>query len=117
MIRIRLPWPPSINHYWRNVAGRTLISSNGRDYRQSVVGLVLRQPIRIKRFDGRVRVCIYASPPDRRRRDLDNLCKPMLDALTHAGVWADDSQIDDLRIIRCPPAPGGVIELEVGDVV
>lgn len=38
--------------------------------------------------------------PDRRARDLDNLCKAPLDALVKAGVMADDSLIVDLRIYR-----------------
>ena len=31
-------------------------------------------------------------PPDARRRDIDNYNKALCDALTHAGVWEDDSQ-------------------------
>jgi crossover junction endodeoxyribonuclease RusA len=38
--------------------------------------------------------------PDRRRRDLDNVLKSTLDSLTHAGVWDDDSQIDQLSVER-----------------
>jgi Holliday junction resolvase RusA-like endonuclease len=42
---------------------------------------------------------------DRRRTDVDNRIKPLQDALTHAGAYADDSQIDRLgefdRIIQC----------------
>jgi crossover junction endodeoxyribonuclease RusA len=43
--------------------------------------------------------------------DLDNLPKGMLDALTHAGVWGDDSQIDDLQVTRqdCQGKPGHVV--------
>jgi crossover junction endodeoxyribonuclease RusA len=48
-----------------------------------------------------------AFPPDRRRRDLDNIQKPVLDALQHAGVYEDDSQIDLLvtrrRDLGVPP--------------
>jgi len=36
--------------------------------------------------------------PDRRRRDLDNLLKSLLDAITHAGIWDDDSQVKHLEI-------------------
>jgi crossover junction endodeoxyribonuclease RusA len=43
---------------------------------------------------------IQAWLPDRRRRDLDNLLKAVQDALAHAGVYDDDSQIVDLRIRR-----------------
>jgi len=112
MTTFTLPWPPSMNHYWRNVAGRTLISREGRQYRQKVV---VHRPPFMKPIDGRVKVCITANPPDRRRRDLDNMLKPLLDALTHAQVWWDDSQIDDLHIVRGLPVAGGQITLEVAD--
>ena len=45
----------------------------------------------------------------RRRRDLDNILKSLLDSLTHAGVWEDDSQITDLRIRKGPHIAGMVV--------
>lgn len=100
MILLKLPYPPSVNTYWRSVskgpmAGRVLISEEGRNYRASVLQLVDEL-----KLDSRLRVEIEAVMPDRRKRDLDNLPKAVLDALTHAGVWGDDGQIDDLRIYR-----------------
>ena len=32
-----LPWPPSVNHYYRHVGPRVLISRDGRKYRDNVV--------------------------------------------------------------------------------
>lgn len=95
-INIRLPWPPSVNHYWRNVRGRTLISRQGRDYRAMVEKLAAG----LKANNGRLSVTITAHPPDRRRRDLDNLLKAPLDAMCHAGLYADDSQIDRIEVRR-----------------
>ena len=53
-------------------------------------------------------------PPDRRRRDLDNAMKSLLDALEYGGVYADDSQVDHLEIRRGAPVSGGscVVEIE-----
>lgn len=91
---IVLPWPPSVNRYWRSVAGRVLISADGREYRSRVESMVPGE-----RFGSSpVSVCISAHFPDLRRRDLDNLLKAPLDALTTAGMWDDDSQIDALTI-------------------
>jgi crossover junction endodeoxyribonuclease RusA len=43
------------------------------------------------------------------KSDLDNRVKPLLDALTAAEVWQDDSLIDELHIVRAPvKAPGWV---------
>lgn len=56
--------------------------------------------MRLQPIVGALSVTISAAPPDRRKRDLDNLLKAPLDALTHALLWQDDGQIDDLRIRR-----------------
>lgn len=117
MTTITLPYPPTVNTYWRNVAGRVLISAKGRVYRTEVAkavmlarraGTVPAWPI-----SKRLAVRLDAAPPDRRKRDLDNITKALLDALTHAGVWLDDSQIDDLRIVRCPHMRGGQVTVTV----
>lgn len=97
MSRITLPWPPSVNRYWRTFRGRMLISADGRTYRQAAVGAALAGD----RFGtAKVRVSIDAWLPDNRRRDVDNLLKAPLDALCHAGVYDDDSQIVELSIRR-----------------
>ena len=103
-IRLQLPWPPTLNTYWRHavVKGRavTMLSKEGREYREEVARIVLYNGWTYKRIAGRLRVTICAHPPDKRKRDLDNLPKGILDALTHAEVWVDDEQIDSLTIIR-----------------
>ena len=111
MIHITLPWPPSVNRYYRNVAGVTKISAEGRAYRAAVVNL-LAEHRTVPPLAGAVAVDIEAHMPDRRRRDLDNLLKGLLDALTHAGLWLDDSQVADLRIRRAPTI-GGMVKVEV----
>lgn len=93
-----LPFPPTMNTYWRNVRGKTLISKAGREYRRSVSDRLAMR--RGKSYGGRLRVEVFVTVPDRRRRDLDNMLKPLLDALQHGGLYADDEQIDDLRIRR-----------------
>lgn len=112
-LKLYLPWPPTVNTYWRSVtkgrlAGRVLISEKGRAYRKAVSDQVVMD--RAASFGAqRVAVDIEACPPDRRQRDLDNLPKAVLDALTHAGLWVDDSQIDDLRIWLSPVRTGEIV--------
>ena len=90
MVELTLPFPPSINRYWRNVGPRTLISREGRQYRKSVCSQLagrFRQPM-----TSTLEVELHLYPPDRRRRDWDNFQKAIWDALQHAGVYRDDSQ-------------------------
>jgi Holliday junction resolvase RusA-like endonuclease len=49
-------------------------------------------------FYGALSVVIDFYLPTQRIVDLDNLAKGVLDPLTHAGVWRDDSQIVDLHL-------------------
>ena len=111
---INLPWPPSMNHYWRRVGDKTLISKEGREYRKRVIAKCMfgGQPMM-----RRLRCWATAFPPDRRKRDLDNLLKPLLDALQHAGMYVDDEQIDDLRIIRGELRLGGGVFVVIEDIM
>ena len=107
--RIELPFPPSVNHYWRRVGNKTLISERGRTFRKDVCTLVLASGLRTPFAEG-VSLRMEVIAPDRRRRDLDNLLKAPLDALQHAGVYHDDTQIEELSVCRRGIlAPGSVV--------
>ena len=110
MLTVTLPYPPTVNTYYRNVKGKTLISEKGREYRKAVADQVLIQRA-AKAYAGRLGVLVEAYPPDKRSRDLDNILKSLLDSLTKAGVWADDSQIDDLQVVR--KTVGGMVKVRV----
>ena len=116
---IVLPWPPSANRLWRSVRGRNILSREGREYRAEALRQLAGQggPARLRwPLTGRLRVRIEAFPPDRRRRDLSNLLKASEDLLTHGGVWLDDSQIDELTIVRREVTPGGRLVVTVEEL-
>lgn len=106
-----LPWPPTINTYWRTWQGQTLLSKKGREYRGAVARAVQNLSLG-DAYEKPLAVHIEAWMPDKRVRDLDNLLKAPLDALTRAGFWVDDSQIADLRITRAPLL-GGMLKVRV----
>lgn len=107
-IVLHLPWPPTANTYWRHSRGRHYISPKGVSYRDEV-------DVKARIFAGlfpktsKLSVHIDAFPPDNRRRDLDNLCKCLLDSIQKAGVYEDDFQIDMLSLKRQPLKEGKVI--------
>jgi Holliday junction resolvase RusA-like endonuclease len=105
MIELELPYPPSVNHYWRRVGARTLISRGGRAFRDAVCAILAARGIRP--LDGPLVVEVRVFPPDKRRRDVDNVQKALLDALQHGGAYGDDSQIVRLTIEKREPLDGG----------
>ena len=110
---LNLPYPPSINHYWRRVGPRTLISREGRTFRTNVCALLGGGGPRKPPFGGRIALAMDAFPPDRRRRDLDNLQKALIDSIQHAGLYEDDSQIDLLIGRRGPMVKGGLVRVRI----
>ena len=76
----------------------TFISLRGLNYLEEVAKILKR--IDYFCYDSPVKVEIKATYPDKRRRDLDNLLKVSMDALTKNQVWTDDSLIHDLRIYK-----------------
>lgn len=109
-LQIRLPWPPTVNHYWLpGRDGRRYISGAGQSFRANVKWLGHG----FRCMTGHVAITVTAYPPDRKRRDLDNLLKSLLDALQHAGLIEDDSNVTDLRITRAEQVKKGAVDVEI----
>jgi len=116
MINIILPYPPSVNNYWlRRPDGRGIrVSQEGVAFREACIWQAKAQKAN-QALTGPLVVDIMAHMPDKRRRDLDNVLKALLDGLTHSGVWGDDSQVVDLRI-RKAESIGGMVKVKVSPV-
>ena len=112
MIEVELPFPPSVNHYYRHVGPRTLISREGRRFRERVTSVLAA--LGVRPLAGPLEVCIDLFPPDRRRRDIDNVQKALLDSLQHGGAYEDDSQIVRLVIEKREVFPGGRVIVTIG---
>ena len=111
MIEIELPYPPSVNHYYRRVGPRTLISREGRAYREKVCSLLA--DLGLPGFTGPLDVEVEVFPPDNRRRDIDNLQKSLLDSMQHGGLYEDDSQIVKITIDKRDSVAGGFVIVRV----
>ncbi|KIU35542.1 RusA family crossover junction endodeoxyribonuclease [Atlantibacter hermannii] len=118
-MKLTLPFPPSVNTYWRApnrgpLAGRHLISAAGRKYQSDACAAIIEQLRRLpKPSTTPAAVAIILFPPDLRRRDLDNYNKALFDALTHAGVWEDDSQVKRMLVEWGPVVPKGKVEITI----
>lgn len=117
-ITLNLPWAPSINNYWVGIG-------KGKGYALKPVARRFREEVRLLWWQsgkpvltGRLLMRLNMFPPDKRKRDIDNPAKGVLDAMQHAGYFADDNQIDELHIIRRHVEAPGCIQVvleEIGD--
>lgn len=104
-----------MNAYWRHVNGRTLLSRKGRIFKDNVRAIVMQKNL-CKKINRPVAVIMRLCPPDKRKRDIDNYVKAVLDALTSAKVWLDDSLVDKLYLERGAKYRGGCVCLSVHGV-
>lgn len=88
-----LPFPPSVNSLYANAPGRGRVRTPAYQRWANEAGLRLNLQ-RPKKVSGRVRIAIRAVPPDKKKRDLDNLEKAIMDLLVDMGVIEDDSLVE-----------------------
>lgn len=108
-------YPPTVNNYYVKTQRGVFISQKGKKFRADVYKDVLEQLNGMPPIEGRIRVDIVFWPPDKRQRDEDNIKKGLYDALTHAKVWLDDSQIDQSFSYRGEPVFGGRLYIKVSE--
>ena len=106
LLTLKLPLPPSVNTYWRNFRGRTILSAGGREYKVAVQEYITVNNLP-KFGQKRLGASITIFPRDKRSIDLDNRLKALFDSLQDAGVFDDDSQFDCIYICRGMIKKGG----------
>lgn len=106
-----MPWPPTLNTYYRTAGRTTYKSRKGREYEGAAMYLTT------ERFSGRVAVAVWLyGPTAHPRYDVDNRLKPVLDALENAGVIDNDCLVDRLRVVRKPPVKRPYIVVRIADL-
>lgn len=95
------------------IVPRVLLAERGREFRRKGLAEIMAQGYTCANLAGRLRVVVHFTAPTKHRRDIDNYIKGAFDCMTHARVWIDDDQIDDLRVIRHAPQRGGNLAIVV----
>lgn len=116
MLFLNLPYAPTVNTYWLRGKFGTYLSPAGREYKQKVAEYVIENKVP-KLGDARLKMTLIIRPRSKRKFDIDNLAKSVLDSLANAGVFEDDEQIDELHIIRGEPIKDGRIVVTIEEIV
>lgn len=113
-IIITLPYPPSANHYLGRRGRGTYLTTDAKSYHSTVNEIIRKAGFAgVIQDTDRLAVQLTCHMPDKRKRDLGNVEKVLMDSLTRAGFWPDDSQVDDLRITRATITAGGSVTVAV----
>ena len=89
-----LPYPPSVNRLWRYTSRGVYRTKSYTDW-LSLAGAEINvrpgieEPCKLE---------IKACPPDKRRRDIDNIIKPLMDCLEENCVIQNDSLVHELAV-------------------
>jgi crossover junction endodeoxyribonuclease RusA len=90
------------------MGGRVCRSPKAQEYSKEAFYTLKSQnltPLNVEKYH----LTLFVSPPDKRKHDLDNVCKGILDALQAAGFFDDDYQVWRLDLERCNITPGGKV--------
>lgn len=117
MIKLMLPFPPSVNRLWRaSKGGKVHRSEEYRQWRTAALwqlkGRYKGEPVSIP-----YKLAIHAVRPDKRRRDIGNLEKAISDILQDAGVIKDDCLCEWIECRWVPSGPQCQIFIETMEEV
>ena len=91
------------------------MSAKGREFREAVQVFVIENNIP-KFGDKKLKLTLILRPRDKRKIDIDNRIKAVLDALEHAGVFDNDFQVDHIEMIRGEQIKGGLLHVVVEEI-
>lgn len=113
----KMPWPPTINHYHQPIrVGRGVRITKGakaRAYEREAVEAITALGLHNERLACDLSIHITLNPPTLAKYDVDGRPKGILDALTAAGFWLDDSQVVRMTVEKGVRMKGGNVVVKV----
>lgn len=92
---IVVAYPPSTNRLWSYSKKGVYRTKSYMDWLDEALYAIKWQHETIELLCG---VSIWANPGDKRKRDIDNIVKPLLDLLEHAKIVKNDNQFIELGV-------------------
>ena len=115
MIRLELSiMPPSVNSLWINKPSGRYKSKRGKIFENLACG-ELKKQFRCKPLTNSLKVSIRLYFKDKRKRDIDNYNKAILDSMTKI-IYEDDSQIEELNVKKLVGCGFDKAEIEVEEL-
>lgn len=128
-IDLILPYPPSVNHYWGTKVIRSKLTKNtthrkrlivlrfltkrAKQFRKDVALHVFEQIGKSPELRGRLAIIVKQFHGPGKVQDIDNSLKGLFDALEHCKVYRNDSQIDELLVVRKRRSAIGRVEVTI----
>lgn len=113
MVSYFIPYRPvSVNTFYRTTRqGRIYICRTGAEFKQNIADYVLKtyKPVVIEKP---VNVTIKLHFKDRRRMDIDNYLKPLIDSFNGI-LWKDDYLIYELHVFKSVLGIQNAIEIDI----
>ena len=107
-MNFKLKIPPLLNAYYGHIArGKRVIKyikTPGKEFKAYVKDFAHRNQLDVK-ANIPLKMTIHIYFKDKRKRDIDAILKSLLDSLTEAMVYEDDSLIEELHIYKHAPKP------------
>ena len=115
MIKLELSTvPPSVNTLWINKPNGRYKSKKGKIFEETARS-ELKKQFRCKPLVNSLKVHIRLYFKDKRKRDIDNYNKAILDSMTKI-IYEDDSQIEELNVKKLVGCGFDKVEIEVEEI-
>lgn len=115
LVEFAFGWPDSALMPNRNIGRHWTTRHSAKTAAKEAADLQARKWRGVFPPSSALAVVIKLEPPDRKKRDVDNLLaalKPSIDGMA-SGLGINDAQISRMVIDRMPPTPGGRVTVSI----